>query len=41
VAKTSGCAHLPVAGIPEPVTADHLADVAERTTAEQIGKLKT
>jgi hypothetical protein len=33
--------HLPVPGIPEPVTADDLADVAEGTTTEQIGKLKT
>jgi hypothetical protein len=32
--------HPPVPGVPEPVAADHLADVAERTTAEQIGKLK-
>src|SRR6516165_7252193 len=32
--------HLPVAGVPEPVAADHLADVAERMTAEQIRKLE-
>ena len=32
--------HAPVPGVPEPVAADDLADVAERTTAEQIGKLK-
>src|SRR5215471_19190251 len=33
-------AHLPVAGIPEPVAADDLADVAERMTAERIRKLE-
>ena len=32
--------HPPVAGVPEPVAADHLADVAERMTAEQIRKLE-
>jgi hypothetical protein len=32
--------HAPVPGVPEPVAADDLADVAERMTAEQIGELK-
>jgi len=32
--------YAPVPGVPEPVAADDFADVAERTTAEQIGKLK-